>query len=73
VECGSSRAPEKSLPLRIDVCMNLPGNGPPRLHERLLLSALDADSPALAAVLAELDVSLAQLRAAVTARLQIAS
>ena len=46
---------------------------PPQLYERLLLHSLDSDSDALKAVLSELDASVAQLRAAVTARLRIAS
>ena len=46
---------------------------PSQLYERLLLHSLDSDSDALKAVLSELDASVAQLRAAVTARLRIAS
>jgi hypothetical protein len=46
---------------------------PPQMHEHLLLSALDSDSSAVAAVFDELGVSVSPLRGAVTARLQIAS
>lgn len=46
---------------------------PPQLNERLLLAALDSDSPALTAVLTELHVAAAQLRADVDARLRLAS
>jgi hypothetical protein len=48
-------------------------NAPPQIHERLLLHSLDSDSDALQAVLSELNTSVRQLRAAVTARLRIAS
>jgi hypothetical protein len=48
-------------------------NAPPQIHERLLLHSLDSDSDALKAVLSELNTSIGQLRAAVTARLRIAS
>jgi hypothetical protein len=47
--------------------------GPPRLHERLLLAALEGQSKGLAAVLAELGVSVPLLRAAIAADIQIAS
>jgi ATP-dependent Clp protease ATP-binding subunit ClpA len=46
---------------------------PPQLHERLLLHTLDSDSPAVSAVLRELAAPIGPLRAAVTARLRIAS
>lgn len=46
---------------------------PLHLHERLLLGALDSDSPAVAAVLGRLGASVPGLRDAVTARLRIAS
>jgi hypothetical protein len=46
---------------------------PPRMHEHLLLAALDAGSTGLGCVLGELGVSPPLLRAAVTAELQIAS
>ena len=46
---------------------------PPQLRERLLLDTLNSDSHALRAVLGELDTPTGQLRAAVTARLRIAS
>jgi len=46
---------------------------PPQIHERLLLHTLDSDSDTLTAVLSELNTSVRQLRAAVTARLRIAS
>jgi hypothetical protein len=49
------------------------GNAPPQLHERLLLGALDVNSDGLAAVLGELGVSAAVLRAEVEAELRIAS
>lgn len=48
-------------------------NTPPQLHERLLLHTLDSDSHALSAVLDELDTPIGPVRAAVTARLRIAS
>ena len=48
-------------------------NTPPQLHERLLLHTLDSDSHALSAVLDELDTPIGSVRAAVTARLRIAS
>ena len=48
-------------------------NAPPQLPERLLLHALDSDSHALSAVLDELEAPVGPLRAAVTARLRIAS
>ena len=48
-------------------------NAPPHMHERLLLHTIDSDSPALSAVLDELDVPIGPLHAAVTARLRIAS
>ena len=46
---------------------------PPHLPERVLLHALDSDSPGLAAVLDDLEVPVEPLRAAITARLPIAS
>jgi hypothetical protein len=46
---------------------------PPQLHDRLLLHTLDSDSPGLSALLQELAVPIGPLRAAVTARLRIAS
>jgi hypothetical protein len=46
---------------------------PPHLYEHLLLGALDANSPAFECVLAELGVSAADLRAAVTSGLKMAS
>jgi hypothetical protein len=46
---------------------------PPQLHERLLLQTLDSGSPAVSAVLRELAAPVGPLRAAVTARLRIAS
>jgi hypothetical protein len=46
---------------------------PPHMHERLLLHTIDSDSPALSAVLDELDVPTGPLHATVTARLRIAS
>ena len=46
---------------------------PPQMHEHLLLSALGSDSSAVAAVFAELGVSVSPLRGAVTAQLRIAS
>ena len=46
---------------------------PPQMHEHLLLSALESDSSAVAAVFDELGVSVSPLRGAVTAQLQIAS
>jgi hypothetical protein len=48
-------------------------NAPPQIHERLLLHSLDSDSDALKAVLSELNTSIGQLRAAVAARLRLAS
>lgn len=48
-------------------------SAPPRMHEHLLLSALDSNSAALTAVLDELDASTTRLRATVIAQLQIAS
>ena len=48
-------------------------SAPPQMHEHLLLSALDSDSPALTAVLDELDASVSALRTAVAAQLQLAS
>jgi hypothetical protein len=46
---------------------------PPQLYERLLLQTLDSDSPAVMAVLDELDSPIGPIRAAVTARLRLAS
>jgi hypothetical protein len=46
---------------------------PPHLSERLLLGALDAHGPGLGAVLDELAVSAADLRAAVASELTLAS
>jgi hypothetical protein len=46
---------------------------PPQMHEHLLLSILDSDSRAAAAVFDELGTPAAPLRAAVTAQLKIAS
>jgi hypothetical protein len=43
------------------------------VHEHLLLATLDSDSPAMTAVLDELDAPTRALRAAVTAQLQVAS
>jgi hypothetical protein len=48
-------------------------SAPPRLHERLLLHALDSDSEGLAGVLDTLGVDIPRLRAAITTQLQIAS
>jgi hypothetical protein len=48
-------------------------NAPPQLHERLLLHVLDSGSDAVRAVLDELDTPLGALRAAVAARVRIAS
>lgn len=48
-------------------------NAPPQLPEQLLLHILDGDSHAVRHVLDELDTAVAPLRAAVTARLRIAS
>jgi hypothetical protein len=46
---------------------------PPQLHERLLFQTLDSDSAGVSAVLHELAVPVGPLRAAVGARLRIAS
>jgi hypothetical protein len=46
---------------------------PPHLHERLLLGALDADSPGLAALFGELDVSATPLRAQAALAVKAAS
>lgn len=46
---------------------------PPQMHERLLLHALNADSPGLAAIFGQLDVDAARLATAVTALLKVAS
>jgi hypothetical protein len=46
---------------------------PPRLHERLLLGALDTSSPGLAAVLDVLNASSHALHTALTANLRLAS
>jgi hypothetical protein len=48
-------------------------NAPPQLHERLLLQVLDSGSDAVRAVLDELDTPVGPLRAAVAARVRIAS
>jgi hypothetical protein len=61
---------KKAVSHALGVCWDA---APPQLDERLLLGALDSDSPALTAVLTELDVSAAQLRADVDARLRLAS
>jgi Clp amino terminal domain, pathogenicity island component len=46
---------------------------PPRMHQRLLLGTLDSDSPAVTALLDELDTPIGPIRAAVAAGLRIAS
>lgn len=46
---------------------------PPRLHERLLLGALETNSAGLTAVLAELNVASAELHAEVAVSLRLAS
>jgi hypothetical protein len=46
---------------------------PPQMNERLLLGALDTNSPALIATLGELDVSLPHLREAIGAQIRLAS
>jgi hypothetical protein len=43
------------------------------VHQRLLLRTLDSDSPALKAVLDELDTPIGPIRAAVAAGLRLAS
>jgi hypothetical protein len=48
-------------------------NAPPQMHERLLLATLDSDSPAVAALLDELDTPIEPIRAAVAAGLRLAS
>jgi hypothetical protein len=71
--CGLPSAPA----LKKAVSTLLEGSGqsfsPTRLHERLLLAALDINSPGLTAVLAELDVPAHRLRAVVSANLRLAS
>jgi hypothetical protein len=46
---------------------------PPQMHEHLLLSALESDSHAVAAVFDELGTSVSRVRDAVTPQLQMAS
>lgn len=48
-------------------------NAPPHMHERLLLATLDSDSPAVTALLDELDTPIEPIRAAVAAGLRLAS
>lgn len=48
-------------------------NAPPQLHVRLLLAALDTDSPGVGAVLEQLTIDARSLRRAVAEQLKIAS
>src|SRR5437899_3675077 len=70
--CGVQLSPQlkQAVAKAVGRCWD---SGPPQLHERLLLGALDVGSAGLAEVLHELDVSSSSLRAAVSAELRIAS
>jgi hypothetical protein len=62
---------KKAISAAIGSCWVNPA--PPRLHERLLLGALDTNSAGLTAVLDELHVPARTLRRQITANLRIAS
>ena len=71
---GDDLGPSPQLKRAIDNALgHCWDNTPPQLHERLLLHTLDSDSHALSAILDELDTPIGPVRAAVTARLRIAS
>ena len=61
---------KKAISNAVGACWD---TAPPQLHERLLLGALDTNSPGLSAVLAELGVPAHTLHDSATATLRVAS